>query len=564
MQLLYTLVSPTEPGQTLPGIGGRSKQDSTTQLWLWALIGIGIFLRLFHYIDNRSLWIDEVYLSTSLVKMDFWQLATSELDYQQKAPIGFLWLVRLSVLLFGKGEMALRLIPLLSGIAALFVFRPVVNKMLKPLGAVMAMALLAVAPVLVYHAVEIKQYSTEMFATVLSLYLYCHFQPRLDLKSLLIWGFSGALILWFSYSSIFLLAGIAISLSLYYLLNKQWKWLFLSLIPFGLWLISFAINFYLFTYKQTEAEWLVEWFRVRGGFPPLNASVGAFGGWLFQSLYRYLDYPMGVLWNASLFNHFSNPALRILPKMPVFLFLFWIIGIFSYYKRDRKHFGVLLLPIALTLLATIIEKYPFYDRLLVFLAPVPIILLAQGCQKLTSFLPLAFGKARFLLPFILLFWPFWRSANQLADTTLFGGYKHSYYRDGMLYLKENMQEGDLVYVYWNAKPFFNLYNDIYNLNIEGVQLSDVRLSSENTEDYLNKLRPEYAAANGKKRVWFIYDPWLVLEIGDYDHQPPWYLIEGIQGGTLLHKDFTSKGRVLDSFKREDVEVQLYDLSEKKE
>ena len=254
MQLLYTLISPAEPRQAVLGLNEKSRREASARQLMWVLIAAGIGLRLFHYFYNRSLWIDEVYLSTSLVQMDFWQLATEELAYQQKAPIGFLWLVKLVVLLFGNGEMALRLVPLLSGIAALFVFRPVAKCMLKPLGAVLAMALLALAPVLVYHSVEMKQYSTEMLASVLSLYLYLKFHEKLALKSLLIWGFAGAIILWFSYSSIFLLAGIGIGLSLHYLLKKQWKPLFLSLIPFGLWFFSFALNFYLFTYEKTGAE----------------------------------------------------------------------------------------------------------------------------------------------------------------------------------------------------------------------------------------------------------------------------------------------------------------------
>ncbi len=36
---------------------------------LWSLIGFGIFVRLFHFFDNRSLYIDELFLGASLVKM---------------------------------------------------------------------------------------------------------------------------------------------------------------------------------------------------------------------------------------------------------------------------------------------------------------------------------------------------------------------------------------------------------------------------------------------------------------------------------------------------------------
>ena len=219
------------------GVSSPSLHFSNTMVWrilLGLIFGIGIFLRLFHYFTNRSLWIDEAYLSISLIKMGFVELATPPLEYEQKAPIGFLWAVKAMVILFGKKEMALRLIPLLCGIAALFVFVPVARTFLKPLGFLTALGIICFAPPLVYHTVEIKQYGSEMLATVLCLYLYIHYQGKLDLKNLFIWGFWGAIILWFSYSAIFILAGMAFGISLYYLLRKEWKQFFSSVIPFSI------------------------------------------------------------------------------------------------------------------------------------------------------------------------------------------------------------------------------------------------------------------------------------------------------------------------------------------
>jgi hypothetical protein len=559
LQVKFELISPA-PKAALADLHEHEKQQNLVTTLVWVFIILGILLRLFHYFDNRSLWIDEVYLSTSLIKMSFWELTSPSLDYQQKAPLGFLWLVKACVMLFGKEEMALRLIPLLTGIASLFVFLPVARYFLKPLGVMMAVGIMALAPVLVYHSVEIKQYSTEMFAAVLSLYLYTRYHGRFDQKSLLMWGVWGALLLWISYSAIFFLAGIAIAVSLHYLLKRDWQALFLSIIPFTFWLLSFGLSFYLFISRQADAEWLVVWFRERHGFPPLNASVGAFLGWLFQSLYRMMIYPLGVLWNAEVFNEINNAAIKFFLKMSVIMFLFWGIGYAAIFRRNRMDFLVLLIPFVLTLVATVLQKYPFYDRLLVFLAPIPILLLAHGCQKVTAYLPAKVGKLRYLMPAILLFWPFYSSAQQVVNTDLFGEYKKSYYKEGILYMHEHMQEGDVVLLYWNARPFYNFYNAAYDLNINGKQLSDVRLVSEDAQDYLSRLRPEYKHAIGKKRVWFVYDPWLVLEIGDYDHKPDWYLLKDVQGGRLLHKDFTTIGREIDSFIRQDIEVRLYDLS----
>jgi len=197
------------------------KVYSEWRIAVWVMLGLGIFFWLFHFFNNRSLYVDEIFLATSLAKMNFLELTAPMLDYEQKAPLGFLWIERVMVLLFGNGEMALRLFPLLCGIASLFLFRPVARYFLKPVGVVVAMGILAAAPPLIYHAVEAKQYSTELFATVIALFLYTRFHKQMALPSLLLWGVSGALLLWFSFSSIFILAGMAMGICLHYLIKKN-------------------------------------------------------------------------------------------------------------------------------------------------------------------------------------------------------------------------------------------------------------------------------------------------------------------------------------------------------
>ncbi len=488
------------------------------------------------------------------------ELATSQLYYEQKAPIGFLWLVKASVVMFGQKEMALRLIPLVAGGASLFVFIPVARYFLKPLGALLAMALLAFSPVLVYHSVEIKQYSMEMLASVLCLYLYIRYQGRFDYKSLLLWGVGGAIILWFSYSAIFFLAGIAMAVSLHYLLKRNWQALILSIIPFTLWLLSFGLSFYLFISTQADAQWLIEWFRLRGGFPPLDPSVTDVFGWIIQSLYSFLDYPLNVLWSHYKIESLQSPLLKFILKMAAPVIIFWVLGALLYYRGSRMHFMVLFFPLALTLLAAMLGKYPFYDRLLVFLAPVAILMIAKGCQRITRYLPAKVGRWRYVLPAILLFWPVFLSARQVVDTDLFAGGKKSYYREAMLYLNEHLQEGDVVLLYWNTEHLYQYYNEVYGLGIDAVQLPDVRMSAEDEHDYLNKLRREYAPAIGKKRVWFVYDPWVLMQIGDYESQITWYGKENVRSGRMLHNNFTSIGKEVDTFRRVDIVVSLYDLS----
>ena len=546
----------SDAGKTVAAAKDAKAGSSVTPL-LIALVGVGIFLRVFHFLDNRSLWIDEIYLGTSLIKMNFSELLAPYLDYEQKAPVGFLWLVRACVLLFGKNEMALRLVPLVSGIASLFLFLPVARYFLKPMGVVVALGILALAPPLVYHAVEIKQYGVELFAAILVLYLYTRYHKRSDYASLLLWGISGAIILWFSYTSIFLLAGMAGGIGLYYLLKKDWPALFRSLIPSVLWLVSFAINYFLFTYKHAGSEWLLIWFRTYDGFMPFPPTSAADLGWFVQKLFSTLHYPLGVSWYSLHFEY--NALLRILLRMALLPILFLAFGLYGFFKYDKKVFLVLLLPVGLHLLASGLEMYPFFDRLTVYLAPLLILIIARGCEQVVGLLPVRQRFWRYVLPALLLVGPLFNSLRQVINPALFGDYKKSYQREALLYINERYKPGDTVYVYWNNFPAYNFYKNAYGLKFDAILGKDVRAVSGSYEEYFNNLRPDFEALAGKKRVWVIYNKFAMNKIGDIEGQPAWYYNDKLKTVEMIQARFDAMGKKLESYETTDMQVSLYDM-----
>ena len=87
-------------------------------LW-WGIILLGIFLRLRQYLLNRSFGADEASLALNLVARNFHEL-TQLLDYHQAAPIGFLFIEKLSILIFGNHELTMRLFPVLAGIISIY------------------------------------------------------------------------------------------------------------------------------------------------------------------------------------------------------------------------------------------------------------------------------------------------------------------------------------------------------------------------------------------------------------------------------------------------------------
>ncbi len=122
---------------------------------LYSLIGVGVVLRLFHYLANRSLWVDEAMLANNIVSRSFWQFL-EPLDCNQYASFGFLVVEKLNVLLFGNTEYALRAFPLLAGILSLFLFYKVAKHFISPSAIPIALGLFVVSDRLVYYSSEVK------------------------------------------------------------------------------------------------------------------------------------------------------------------------------------------------------------------------------------------------------------------------------------------------------------------------------------------------------------------------------------------------------------------------
>jgi len=533
------------------------KSDIYTVI-VWLLIALGIFLRLFHYFNNRSLWEDEVYLSTGIDKLSFSQLLHQPLDFQQKAPIGYLLVVKLCTLVFGPREMGLRFFQLVSGIASLFVFLPVARKFLENLGLMVAIGILALAPPLVYHSVEAKQYGVELFGTILLLYTYVRYNDKTDMRSLLTWGVWGAVIVWFSYSSVFIMAGMALTIGLKYLIEKQWHMLPKLVVVFVLWFGSFAVNYIVFTQKDAHTGWLVDFFIHHDAFVPMSSAAGS---WLASHFVGFFNYPLGLSW-AVVYNH--GALYQLFYRVAWVPMIFSLLGVYYLLKHNKWLLLLIFGTFLIVLVASAVKLYPFHERLTVFLAPLTILLLASGCEII--FTDNHFKKiARWALVLILLIGPAKNSFAAVFNTGLFGDYKKSYHREAFLYLNNHFQPGDTVYVYWNDLPAWKLYKKLYPLKYTAKEGTDFRYTSHSFPEYFTKLDSELKPFMGKKRVWIVSNNNFDIEIGDYIGQPKWYYVKD-DGVKRFDQWLLSKGKLIDSYKPNDpgivsnISIRLMDFS----
>ncbi|HEX8903787.1 MAG TPA: glycosyltransferase family 39 protein, partial [Longimicrobiaceae bacterium] len=126
----------------------------------------GALLRIWLYLRDPSQYYDELMLSLNVAMRSYGELLGT-LRPEQMAPPAFLWAQRLMVDLFGVGDRALRIVPLLAGIA----LAPATALLGRRLGgwgvaAVCAWAT-ALSPVLLGYSVAAKQYGLDPLVAVL-------------------------------------------------------------------------------------------------------------------------------------------------------------------------------------------------------------------------------------------------------------------------------------------------------------------------------------------------------------------------------------------------------------
>ncbi len=327
------------------------------------IIGAGVLFRLNAYMHNRSLWINEAMLACGIVQRSFVELLEPLLEYNQSAPLGFLYLVRSAVVAFGPNEYALRLVPLLAGLASLPLFYLLIKRYVGRAAALPGLLLFAVSGQLIYHAIEVKQYSVDVLLTILVLLAV---EPLLHgsqkYRHWFLLGATGVVTVWFSHPVVFVLAAAGLVLAGLALYRREWKRLAI-LAGIGLaWLASFGVNYGLITRHVAANSRKLQGFK--DSFMPLSLSLATLE-WLRHHM---TDLTSRVL---LLPNTLGCALIGTVCLMA---------GTVRMFYRDRVRGLLLVGPVFLCLVASAMHKYPFYERLLLFLDPVLLIPIGLGAH----------------------------------------------------------------------------------------------------------------------------------------------------------------------------------------
>ncbi|MEB3280802.1 MAG: glycosyltransferase family 39 protein [Lyngbya sp.] len=489
---------------------------STT--WSIGFVIFGVLVRLVQYLNNRSLWFDEANLALNIVNRSYLQLL-SPLDNNQAAPPGFLWIEKLSIQVFGNTEYALRLFPFIAGIVSLVALFLFAERYASKWAAPIAIDLFSSLPYIVYYGTELKQYSSDiMIALLLSLLLIPVRYKLLSTSQILVFSVLGGIAIWISHPAIFTLGGLELA----YLITapkQQRKALLFNRIPIYLtWLFSFGCLYFLTISNTLNNDNLLESWKAR--YPQSIFDIL----WLLDALGRFFYRPLGFI--------------GVIDGVAILAF---IVGCVACYRRNRIIFMSLTAPVVATLIASYLHKYPFRERLILFLVPFFLILIAEGVVFLISQTskPKKWVKGFGVFVLIaLLIHPITSSTSLIFKPEL-----KQEVRPVIEYIKSNQQPGDQIYVYFKGISHLKYYAPKFGYSPTDYILGTYELPDEGeiSPAEWERYQQEFEPFRGQKRVWIIF------RVDDSEEK------------TLL-SDLNQIGRLVDIYKQKGAFVCLYDLS----
>jgi hypothetical protein len=352
-------------------------------LW-WGIILLGAILRLRQYLSNRSLWADEASLAYNVANRTFLGL-TQPLDFQQGAPFGFLFIEKAFLVTLGNVDQVMRLFPLFAGIASLYLLYRIAKAHIT--GGLLAGLLFAASWYPIYYSSELKQYSSDIMTGLLLIFLATRcLRKSASSGDFFILGAAGALVIWISHPSAFVLAGIGLAMFAA-LLARQRHIPFAWLAGLGLlWITSFGIEYHVSLKHLISNDYLQDYWRKN--FMPLPPWSDV--GWLMKTYHSMLVMTLNTI----------EPVLVY--AIPILV----MIGGISLLFRDRILAIIILAPFVLAMIASALQRYPLKDRFMLFLVPLVLMLIAEGLGSLYRIVArwnTGIARAVYALPTLFLF-----------------------------------------------------------------------------------------------------------------------------------------------------------------
>jgi len=406
-------------------VGSSLYRALTAPRTLSALVLIGVILRLWAYLADTALYLDEILLSHSILNLPLVDLLTRPLPIDQVAPLGFLLVERCAVTIFGHNEFALRLFPFVCAIISLILFRRLAERALTGAGPAVALFVFAIGFPFIRYAVVVKQYELDVMAAILLMLIAFNLRDRRTTTTrLLLLGLVGFAVISFSQASVLVMAGLGFALAVDWLLSRDQNALRALLFTVPLWAAASIIAVIIGVRSMTPSTRTFMDDFWAGGFVPLPFRGASAFHWFWESL-------------TSLFSDLT--LLRY--RWPVVFVVVALLGVIALWRRSRSLALFLLSQFTLASIAAVAQQYPLRGRLALWLLPTALLAVAAGAEWIragSNFLHPIVG-AIFLVALLV------PPVMALAEAP--PPYEIEHHRDLLGYLQKNRRPGDVVYVF---------------------------------------------------------------------------------------------------------------------
>jgi len=456
------------------GVGGVRPNLRTAVM---ILLAIGVALRVWQYVADMSFWLDELSLARNIDERSFAELMIRPLGYDQIAPLGFLALIKLSAIVAGPSDRALRIVPFVAGVVALFLFALLAARTLEGVAVPLSVCLFAIGAPLIRYSAELKQYGTDVVAilalTLLALDLMCH-APTV--RRCVICGAAGVVIAWFSQSSLMVMAGLGGVLIIHWLRVRTPHTRRPVVITVPMWTIGSVVALRESIHHTTPETlaYMHRFWGQRQSFFPMPPRHLSDARWLWDRVVQLVgsDGMLAYPW----------------PQLYTGLAL---IGLIALWRRRRAVALVVVAPFAITVAAAVAQQYPFRMRVVFFLIPTLILWIAAAVQWIAT----SAARIQPLLgaPVVIL----------ALTGPLYSALAHPppYYVEGykpvLAFVQAHRRPGDAVYVFANALPAIDRYGRTY-----GIERGDYLEGICEQHDNRAYLR-DADRLRGAPRAWYI-------------------------------------------------------------
>ncbi|MBU4333426.1 MAG: glycosyltransferase family 39 protein [Candidatus Omnitrophica bacterium] len=511
------------------------------------LLAFGLFLRLNHFFENRSFWLDEAYVALNLTHLSLKDilLFVPFLGPQASPPMLFLFTEKLFMLLLGNNEIVLRAFPVLCSVLSLVLFYFFCIKYLNKKSLLLVLSVFVLSEPLIYYAAELKPYSTDLLFSLI-LYLSFPFKKEniLGFKEILFLGGLGSISIFFSYPSVFILASIGLILLIRSVTTGKKTDPIKVLIICFWWLLNVFFLYSVAIKTLFKDDALVQIINLANFFPAVPFTSLENTALFIKCLFKNMISPLGI--------------------MPLSLWtIITCLGIVNIFQKDKEKFFLFAAPIFLALAASLVQKYPFVPRFLIFLVPSYLLFLSAGIETLFRQPFFSRRSIKLAIIIVLLFQPLQDMTNSFIN-----GREDEDTRSIMQQFQKNYKKGDAIFLNRHAIYGFGYYRGVLKMGEENLPMLKIVFNNNNNEKQYSTYVARYFFNKDGFLSGFLEDDNLLKDSAKImwrNNPSTWVILTHIKENDkeILIHSLNEQGKMKISYEAKGAYLYLYDLSDPK-